>query len=344
MSQPSDAAGNAPIVVLFWAGAALLFFGPFLRDPSGLDPEGDDPGRLLSETDIPFAEDVANFEEEHQLGLGAAIAGESGARFELGSQRLLETGLFDVERVIAGRSAYERHCIGCHGSSGDGAGPAARHLSPRPRNFRGGVFKFTSTATGSSPLPRDLFQTVTRGLSGASMPGYRLLSEELRWDLVEYVRYLAVRGSFEQLMLDLAWEEEEIPDADEVAGIVLERWRPADLKAVYPPVPELDRSAETVARGRELFTDTGGANCAACHGPEGRGDGPSAAEFEDAWGYTIVPRDLTRGVFRAGSEPADLYRSISTGINGTPMPSYAASFSPEDLWSLVHFVQSLREE
>ena len=52
---------------------------------------------------------------------------------------------------------------------------------------------------------------------------------------------------------------------------------------------------------------------------------------------------LTSGVFRAGSESADLYRSISTGVNGTPMPAYASTFEPEDIWAMVHFIQSLGE-
>ena len=101
-------------------------------------------------------------------------------------------------------------------------------------------------------------------------------------------------------------------------------------------------TAETIARGEELFVSVTGANCAACHGPGGKGDGPAAYDFKDEWGYPVKPRDLTRGVFRAGSEAADLYRSIATGITGTPMPSYASSIEPEDIWSLVHFIQNLR--
>ena len=334
--------GNAAVAALFWLFALALFGAPFLLPAAGPDPEGDDPGRAVSELDVPFDEDVANFEAEYGPGLAESIARASEKWFGADSALLAESGLVKTERLVSGRTVYERHCIGCHGDQGDGGGAAASHLAPRPRNFRWGIFKFTSTPTGEPPLRRDLMQTVTRGLSGSSMPDFRLVSEELRLDVVEYVHWLALQGAFERLLLDIAWEEGEVPDGDELAAIVRRRWSEDELKAVYPPIPEPARTDETVARGAEVFL-AADANCAACHGPGGEGDGPSAGDFKDDWGYPIVPRDLTRGVFRAGSEPADLYRSIATGINGTPMPSYDGSIPPEDIWALVHYVQSLQE-
>lgn len=333
--------GQGALALVLWVAALVLMGAPFLRQRDGRDPEGDDPGRAVSEIDLPFDEDVASFEEQHQLSLRPVIEEASERWFGRDSGTLAK--LVDVARLEAGASAYETHCVGCHGTTGDGAGPAARYLAPRPRNFRRGVFKFTSTPTGVAPLEADVFQTITRGLSGSSMPDFRLVSFETRMDLVAWVRFLAIRGSYEQLVLDVAWEDEEVPDVDDLAEVVVRRWSPETLRAVYPPVPEPDATPESIARGRELFLSPSGASCVACHGESGRGDGASAAEFKDDWGYPIRPRDLTTGVFRAGSQPADLYRSIATGVNGTPMPAYAGSIAPEDIWALVHFVQSLRE-
>jgi len=335
-----ERSGQALAAALFWIFGALLFVAPFYRAPDALGEEGLDAGRN-AEMDIPFTQDVADFTADFEIDLAPAMEEASEEFFGLESPTLISSGVIHAARVRSGEVSYMRHCVGCHGSTGDGAGPATRYLDPRPRNFRRGVFKFTSTVSGGRPLPADIFKTITAGLAGSSMPDFRLVSEERRWDLVEYVRYIAMRGEFEQLALDIAWDEEELPDFEEAAEIVLERWSLKKVKAVYPAISETDYDADSIERGRAMFVDAQGANCASCHGNGGAGDGPAADGKTDDWGYPLKPRDLRPGTYRAGQEPADLYRSISTGINGTPMPSYLGAFEPEQIWDLVHFVQSL---
>ncbi len=99
-----------------------------------------------------------------------------------------------------GQQVYEHYCLPCHGVSGDGAGLAAQYLIPRPRDYRRGIFKFTSTPYGSKPRREDLIRTVTRGIPGTSMPSFRRLPKRELDAVVDYVLALTHRGEFEQLL------------------------------------------------------------------------------------------------------------------------------------------------
>ena len=125
----TNTCGQAPIGALFWIVGLGLFALPFLRTPSAMDPEGDDPGRALSEIDIPFVEDALEWEQEFGEELLEPIQAASEAAFGPGSAAQAPGGLLDAARVRAGEGFYEIHCVGCHGATGDGAGPAARHLT-----------------------------------------------------------------------------------------------------------------------------------------------------------------------------------------------------------------------
>ena len=103
----------------------------------------------------------------------------------------------------------------------------------------------------------------------------------------------------------------------------------------------MTRDAASIARGQEIFLDPNLTQCGICHGDTGRGDGVNADAYEDDWGYVLRPRDFTAGVFRVGEAPEDLWRSIATGINGTPMGAFDGNLTGEQIWDVVHFVQSL---
>lgn len=346
------------IGAVFWILALALFVAPFLKTQAA--PGWDDPdyGRKTEPypeeeesgdyvLDLPFEQDVADFDafaKEEGLGLESTLADwirqHSEERYSIES--MWESDLIEAWRLEAGEKTYFRYCAGCHGLDGSGAGPAATHMAPRPRNFRHGLFKFKSTPSGSRPLREDLMQVIERGIAGASMPHFKLLSLETRKDVVEWVRYLSIKGEFERMMLDLAWEDEELPDPDEVQEIVESRW--SDLKAQFPSIPEPPVTPEGIERGRVLFSEASGASCYTCHGTGGQGDGPSADAYKDGWGYPVRPRDLTTGVYRAGGLPKDLYLTIANGIGGSPMPSYSDALTGEQIWDLVHFVMSLADQ
>jgi mono/diheme cytochrome c family protein len=105
------------------------------------------------------------------------------------------------------------------------------------------------------------------------------------------------------------------------------------------PIPRAPSpNAKLIALGKSNYQEAG---CAECHGLDGRGDGPSAKDLKDDWGNPISPADLTLKPFKSGPDPQDLYRTITTGLNGTPMLSYAAAFSANDRWALVSYIVSI---
>ena len=97
-----------------------------------------------------------------------------------------------------GRAVYMKNCMHGHGVSGDGAGPTADYLYPRPRDYRLGVFKFTSTLAAEKVSRDDLHRVVKYGIPGTYMPSFLLLGESETKSVVEYVRWLSVRGEFEK--------------------------------------------------------------------------------------------------------------------------------------------------
>lgn len=200
-----------------------------------------------------------------------------------------------------GKPTYEKACADCHGGKGRGDGAKARKLGFAPRDFTLGAFKCRCTPSGEPPTDEDLYRTVTNGLPGTPMtPHARTLSDDERRAVVHYLRTLA--------------------------PMRVAREPPACLATSPAPA----ETPELVAEGKLLYRLM---QCAKCHGDGGRGDGPAARTLQDSWGKPIRPPDLGRaGVFKCGGELADLYRTLRTGMTGSPMPSFdeALSFARED--------------
>ena len=240
-----------------------------------------------------------------------------------------------------GQVVFENYCIGCHGPTGEGNGPAAEYLNPQPRNFQRGGFKFRSTPYGATPTRADLLRTITCGLPGSSMPGFPLVSEPQRQDVVEYVLYLY---SFGRAVREVTfYREDEGLSMDDLRGDrlaviraeVLAGMRQDAQPVAISDMPDLDAAA--TVRGKALFLK----QCASCHGDTGIGDGPSSNALRDWKDDVIVPRDFTPGVYRSGSTPRDLFLRLKTGITGTPMP--ATSGTDQDLWDLVAYIRSIED-
>lgn len=268
------------------------------------------------------------------------------------------------------RGLYRKHCVQCHGITGDGAGPAATLLAPYARDFRRGTFKFKSTPIGSKPTKADLVHTIEHGIAGTSMPAFAPLRnrDEFAKDIeavTEYVIYLSIRGEVERRLIRSATADESqltIQDALKEAAIVVDTWKQADQKVqTFPSISLVDRDSlsASVARGKELFNSDKTA-CFKCHGTEGRGDGISQDYDEWTKDWTIRAgidpasksewkvmkkfgalkpvvnrsRNLHLGAIRGGHSLETITKRIVLGIDGTPMPSAAiGEASPNSLSS-----------
>lgn len=218
----------------------------------------------------------------------------------------------------SGKQLFYRYCWGCHGFRGDGNGenwlaPGSwlePYLNIQPRNFVAATFKCRSTPTGNLPTDQDLYNSLVRGFVNSAMPSWITLTEQNRADLVAFIKTFSAR-----------WKNDKPGDPINV-----------------PPEPKL--SADSIKHGQELFQKL---ECWKCHGQEGRGDGPSASTLTDSNDQPIRPYNFAVGSrFKCGATNQDLYKIFMTGLDGTPMPSFADVIKPEDAWDLVHFLRTLQ--
>ena len=210
----------------------------------------------------------------------------------------------------SGKTLYLKYCAQCHGEKGDGEGYATPHLFPRPRDFTTGKFKVRTTPNGALPTHQDLVNIIRRGMPYTSMPAWPNLSDQEVSDLAYFIKTFSP---------DFAIAE-NVP-------------KPMEL----PSAPA--STNETIELGKKLYEENG---CLKCHGTLGRGDGPSAPTLVDDLGHPIRAANLTqRWTFRGGSSREDIFRTMTTGLNGTPMPSFADALTPEQRWAITDFIASL---
>jgi cytochrome c oxidase cbb3-type subunit 2 len=180
-----------------------------------------------------------------------------------------------------GQRLYREACAPCHGLYGNGQGPAAQGLHPKPQDFTQGVYKF------------------------------RLLSQSQRQAVAQYLKTFA---------------------ADKFAA----QAKTSATSLQLPPAPAL--TPDRIERGQAIYDRL---QCGQCHGHSGRGDGPLAAALRDSKNQPIRPQNFTQGIYKSGTTPEDLLRTILTGLAGTPMPAWSSALSIEEGWDLVYYVRSL---
>lgn len=229
---------------------------------------------------------------------------------------LILSGAAIAADIENGKKIFNERCTGCHGFEGQGDGPMAKFVTPPPRRFVGGIFKYKTTEGEGVPTDGDMFRVITNGLPGTAMPSWGdILSKEEKLDVIEYVKSFA-EDEFKEL-----------------------RTKVIDFSEEVPPSPE------SIAKGRGLFLE--GNRCSECHGLEGRGDGIKAFK-DDIFFKKLWPRNLTQPwTFRGGSTARDIYTRITVGIQGTPMPSFASgpkALKNEDRWHVANYVVSIADK
>lgn len=271
----------------------------------------------------------------------------AGARVILGPGQVLARG----------RHLYAEHCLHCHGVAGDGAGSTAAYLNPRPRDYRKGVFKFTTTAAAERAARSDLHRTIREGIPGTYMPSFKLLADDEMTSITEYILWLSMRGEMEfQLVQRLAadYSQNAVRDRigggesyeaiqaefnkakddpaefkttlDEVVDLIVSRWTAAqeETALLAPKQARVVLDKESIERGRKLYLEAA-QNCAACHGEAGYGDGPQTYSItkDDAGKENPLP-----GLYDTWGNQI-VPRNLHTGV-------YRGGRRPIDLYARIH--------
>lgn len=220
-----------------------------------------------------------------------------------------------AELLELGGRVYRGACQGCHGEKGNGQGREGALLGIPPRDFTTGQYIIRTTPLGSLPLDTDLFGSIRRGFRpGVGMPAFTFLSDREVWAVIAHLKTFSPRFRGEKVGAPV-----EVPPP------------PANLKDLAGP-------------GQGIFMGPGA--CFVCHGFQGLGDGPAAPGLVyvsgSHQGKPVKPANLHRAAdFKGGKRPEDIFRAISTGLDGTPMPGFAASLSVEQRWQVTAFIVSL---
>jgi mono/diheme cytochrome c family protein len=270
----------------------------------------------------------------HALLLAGALTLVACDADDWGPAELLEGKSSQAAKVLRrGRLSYATYCAGCHGEKGDGNGPAARFLNPKPRDFRVGRLKFATVPAGSAPRDDDYMKVLRYGLHGTAMPAWELLPLDEQRAIVTYIRMF-------------------YPDAakDPPAAMLA---LPAD-----PWYSANGQDQKAIAEGERLYH--GFAACYSCHPAyvtkpkiveyaasykqqvTGFRDTLYDAEAKDSdWGAPIKPPDFLFDEVKFARTREDLAQVIGTGVGGTAMPSWGTGLTPEQLWGLAYYVDSL---
>lgn len=248
-----------------------------------------------------------------------------------------------------GKKAYEANCVSCHGDKGLGDGVAGKVLNPPPRNFSKDQFK-----NGMSPI--NLFDTITNGLEGTSMPGFDSLPEDDRWAIMHYLREDLMPkerrqdlkpGQLDDICISIAEERNRQPPIPvELAMQVLAEetkasWgKASDYGPVKLSAKVANESAkvpqEVLEQGKGLFALA----CASCHGDQGQGI-QGYARYGRLPFVTISTRPMSKN--DAGGTWMDFAERSGEGAHATlPDLTEVATYGEEDWYALQAYIATFK--
>lgn len=100
----------------------------------------------------------------------------------------------------------------------------------------------------------------------------------------------------------------------------------AEARALKSPLPD---SSEVVEKGKAIFEGKG--TCFNCHGTDGGGNGPAAAQLNPS------PRNFRHHGFWRHRTEGEIFWVIKHGSPGTAMIGFGPVLSDEEIWSVIQY-------
>jgi mono/diheme cytochrome c family protein len=235
-----------------------------------------------------------------------------------------------VEELRLGRQVYADYCAGCHGEKGDGAGPAARFLEPKPRDFRVGRLKFAAVEGGAAPRDEDYLRVLDIGLMGTAMPRFNLLPLEQKRAVVAYVKTFYPDWSEDPAGAPVSPGQDPWTE-DRAGGIAAGKLAYYTVATCWSCHPAYDSEAAIL----DIFAGAG------LEPPSLRPNIRQGEAKDSNWGGPIKAPDFVVDRIKTGFEVESIARVIASGVGGTAMPTWAGSLEPEQIWGLAYYVNDL---
>ena len=233
---------------------------------------------------------------------------------------------FETASVDRGKVLYKEYCAQCHGATGNGDGPAASGLEPKPAIHAKIAF---------DKLPPDyLYNVINHGGRSVgkspTMPYWGLtIGQQGVADVIAYVK-ATFKGGPEVAQASGAGKGP--------AGVCpqprkTQQAPPEDLNKANP----IPATPAHVQAGKKLYLETAKPlACAQCHGNKGDGQGMMGAAL------VPPPRNFTCGKTMKELPDGQLFWIIKNGSPGTGMMSFAG-MPDNEVWELIHYIRSLAQ-